>query len=132
MEAIQEIKALLLRFPQWGDHTLTVDEKAPDCGGCQLFPQGLQVLQRRENLLGEVSSRVRQSFILRRVAYAGEEAAAWVLALQNWLFNQPVRDLEQAFGAKLRLWAQEGRVTGLSQPGTGIYEVKIYAEYEKE
>ena len=129
---VNAIKELLLRFPQWGQQSLQVDEKCPQVHTCQLFPQGMTVLERRENLLGEPTFRLRQSFLLRRVACTGEKAAQWVLQLQNWLLTQPVRELEAVFGPQLRLWATAGKVTGLSQPGTGIYEVKIYAEYQKE
>lgn len=132
MEQINAIKNLLKTFPLWGEQPIIVDVKAaaPDC--CTLFPLGLQVLGQKEDVLGNTVSRLRQSFLLRRVACIGEPAADWLLQLQSWLLVQPVSRLEPVFGASLRLWAQGGHLTGGKQPGTGIYEVKIFAEYEKE
>lgn len=132
MEKINAIKALLLQFPQWGDQPLTVDVlgNQPDSTG--LFPLGLQVLSRQEDIRGNVRLHLQESFLLRRGSAVGQPAAAWLLALQHWLLTQPVAHLEPLFGPKLRLWAQQGRLLHAKQPGTGIYEVKIHAQYEKE
>ena len=132
MEQINAIKALLQQFPLWGAQPLSVDMREAAPGKSALFPQGLQVLDRREDVLGNVKCRLRQSFLLRRVACIGETAADWLMQLQNWMLTQPTSDLEPFFGKDLHLWAQGGHLANGKQPGTGIYEVKIYAEYEKE
>lgn len=132
MEQLQKIKDLLLGFPMWGGQPLGVDIRESRPEGCVLLPLGLQVLGRKEDIAGNEIRRLRQSFLLRRAALAGEDAACWLLQLQNWLPQQPVRELEPYFGARLRLWAEAGHLTNSKQPGTGIYEVKIYAQYEEE
>ena len=132
MEQLNALKAHLLRFPLWGEQPLKVDVREGKPEGCILFPLGLQVLARREDVLGNQVLRLRQSFLLQRAAYAGETAASWLLQLQQWLLQQPVEALTPSFGTDLRLWAEAGRMKNAKQPGTGIYEVKIYAEYEKE
>lgn len=132
MEQLERIKALLMQFPQWGAAPLAVDDRVGIPESSVLLPLGLQVLGRRDDIQGNVIYRLRQSFLLRRAAFAGEEAAVWLLELQAWLLQQPVLDLEPCFGPKLRLWAERGHLANAKQPGTGIYEVKIHAEYEKE
>lgn len=132
MEQLQKIKMLLMQFPQWGGQPLGVDIRESKPGSCVLLPQGLRVLDRKEDIRGNAICRLRQSFLLRRAAIAGEDAALWLLQLQNWLLRQPVGDLEPCFGANLRLWAEAGHLTNSKQPGTGIYEVKIHAQYDKE
>lgn len=132
MEQLQAIKDLLLRFPQWGDQPLLVDGRQEKPAGCGLFPLGQQVIARREDVLGNQRLRLRQSYLLRRCAFSGESAAQWLLQLQNWLLCLPAEELTPLFGRRLRLWAEAGRLTNAKQPGTGIYEVKIHMEYEKE
>lgn len=132
MEQLNAVKNLLLQYPLWGGQALQVDLNDGRPEGCILFPQGLRVLDRREDVQGNVTYRLEQSFLLRRVAFAGENAAHWLQQLQNWLLIQPAGALESVFGPKLRLWAELGRLTNAKQPGTGIYEVKIHAQYEKE
>lgn len=132
MEQLNAVKDLLLRYPLWGAQALQVDLNDGRPEGCVLFPQGLRVLSRREDVQGNVTYRLEQSFLLRRVAFAGENAAHWLQQLQNWLLRQDVSGLVPFFGSRLRLWAEQGRLTNAKQPGTGIYEVKIHAQYEKE
>lgn len=132
MEQLQKIKMLLMQFPQWGEQPLAVDIRGGSPGSCTLLPLGVRVLSRKENIQGGQICRLRQSFLLRRVSIAGEDAAGWLIALQKWLPEQPVKALQPDFGAGLRLWAESGHLTGSRQPGTGIYEVKIHAQYEKE
>ena len=132
MEQIDAIKNLLLAFPLWGGQTLTVDVKGAQPDSCALLPLGLQVAQQKEDVLGKRTYKLRQTFLLRRVACIGESAADWLMQLQAWLLTRQVSHLEPVFGSSLRLWAQGGHLAGGKQPGTGIYEVKIFAEYEKE
>lgn len=132
MEQLRKIKDLLMQFPLWGGQPLAVDIRDSKPGWCALLPLGLQVLSRKEDIEGNGICRLRQSFLLRRAAIAGEDAACWLMELQNWLLHQQVQDLEPCFGAGLRLWAEAGRLVNGKQPGTGIYEVKIDAQYDKE
>lgn len=132
MEQINALRDFLLHFPQWGQQALTVDGGQPLPERSSLFPLGQRVLEQREDVLGNRRLRLRQSFLLRRYASPGENAAAWLLWLQQWLVGQPVQPLETAFGRRLRLQAEDGKRTAASQTGTGIYELKIHVEYEKE
>ena len=132
MEQLNKMKDLLMQFPLWGGQPLAVDVRDSRPVGCALLPLGVQVLGRKEDIQGNKTYRLGQSFLLRRAALAGEDAAGWLMELQNWLLGQPVRDLQPCFGAGLRLWAEAGHLANSKQPGTGIYEVKIHAQYNKE
>ena len=132
MEQLQKMKDLLMQFPLWGGQSLAVDIRDSKPGSCVLLPQGLRILDRKEDIRGNAICRLGQSFLLRRTAIAGEDAADWLMQLQNWLLGLSTKDLEPSFGANLRLWAEAGRLVNSKQPGTGIYEVKIHAQYEKE
>lgn len=132
MEQLKALKALLCCFPQWGAQSLSVDARHSCPEGCGLFPLGLQVTSRQEDVLGNVTYRLRQSFLLRRAACAGETAAAWLMELQDWLLRQPTEKLEGCFGKNLRLRPEAGHLVNARQPGTGIYEIKIHVDYEKE
>ena len=132
MEQLNQLKAYLMRFPLWEDQPLEVDNLQATPEGCGLFPVGVQVIRRREDVLGGQVLHLRQSYLLRRNACTGEEAAAWLLQLQNWLLTQSAKGLEPWFGVGIWLWAEGGRLVNTAQPGTGIYEVKIHVEYEKE
>ena len=132
MEQLNAVKDLLLQYPAWGDQPLKIDLSDSRPEGCALLPQGLRVLARREDVLGNVTHRLEQTFLLRRAAYIGETAAAWLQQLQDWMLQQDVSALTPCFGKALRLWAEQGRLTNGKQPGTGIYEMKIHIQYEKE
>lgn len=132
MEQLKALKDYLMQFPQWGSRSLTVDIREGKPESCALFPKGIRVLDRREDVQGHVKLRLRQSFLLRAAAFAGESAASRMMAFQNWLLTQPTQTLEPYFGSGLWLRAEAGQLKNGKQPGTGIYEVMIHAEYEKE
>lgn len=131
MEQINALRALLLTFPLWGQQPLFIDstDASPEC--CGLFPLGLRELERREDVLGGCRQRLRQTFLLRRHGCRGEDAAAWLLQLQQWLMEQ-ADVLQPVFGTQLQLRAEQGKLTSTAQPGTGVYEVQITVEYTKE
>jgi len=131
MEGLDALLGLLRQFPLW-EEALTVEQWHSCPQSSSLQPLGLTVLGCREDLLGHRRWRLRQSYCLRRTAYGGREAADWMAQLQSWLLGRTSEALEAAFAPGLRLWAQQGCAVSDSQPGTGIYEVKIHVEYEKE
>ena len=125
------MKNLLTQFPFWGEQPLLVDEANGKPETCGLFPLGVRVRFCREDVLGNVTLGLRQSFLLRRAAYAGEGSADWLLQLQDWLLRQPTEALSD-FGRVPRLSVENGRLVSSKQPGTGIYELNIHVDYEKE
>lgn len=128
MEQLEIFKNYLMAFPGWGDATLSIDTTASTPGSCGLFPLGTEELSRREDVLGNVTCRLRQTFLLRRVAVRGEDAAAFMAELSRWFYEQPAPNL----GADTRIRGEKGRLSSAGHTGTATYEMKIIAEFERE
>lgn len=117
--------------------TLWVDGAPAVPGTAGLFPEGVQVTERRVNLLGEVRERCRASFTLRLVLpYGGRSAetnAATLLALQRWVLEQSAAGLAPVFGntdtGRERLTAADAKLERAGDEGTGLYAVQLKAEY---
>ena len=129
MEALEKVKGWLVEFPQWDAQALHVDTTAAEPGNCGLFPLGQEVLQTKQDVLGNVTQWLRMTFLLRRVALRQEEAAGWLLSLQDWVRQQSLSGLAPSLGADCRVRAEKGRLVSTAQTGTGIYEVRIVFEY---
>ena len=128
MEQLGILKNYLMAFPEWGDTAITIDTTDPTPGSCGLFPLGTEELSRREDVLGNVKLRLRQTYALRRVALRQEEGAAFMAELAAWIRTQPAPDL----GENTRIRGEKGRLASVSQTGTATYELKIITEFEKE
>ena len=132
MERLEEMKNWLTTFPLWGEVVLTTDVLSAQPGDCGLFPQGLEVLEVREDVLGGQTLRLRQQFLLRRNALRGMDAAAWLLEFQKWVAQQSLLGLCPVLGENQRFRAEKGRLVRTDTVGTGIYEVRLTAEYTNE
>lgn len=128
MEHIKALENLLGEFPVWQGESLQVDDTTPAYASCGLFPRGERELSRREDITGNLTLRMEQSFLLRRVAPRGQEAAAWLLQLQSWLSGKTL----PAFGSNSCVRAQGGRLAKPGAAGGDIYELTITVEYTKE
>lgn len=134
MDILEKLKAWLTTFPQWGEALLQVDNTDTEPVNCGLFPLGVEELSRREDLLGNASVQCRQTFLLRRVAARQEEAAIWLLALQDWIRQQSKAGTAPSFGdvaKKEWIRAEKGRLSSVTQTGTATYEIRIICEYTK-
>lgn len=120
-----------------GVGTLWVDDAPAVPGTAGLFPAGVQVTERRVNLLGEVRLRCRASFTLRLVLpYDGQSTqpnAATLLAFQRWVLEQSAAGLAPVFGntdtARERLTAADAKLERVTDEGTAVYAVQLKAEY---
>jgi hypothetical protein len=130
MEQLEQLKNWLMGFPLWGESPPAVDITGAAPGDCGLFPLGMEVLEHREDVQGNALTRLRQEFLLRRSANRGEDAAAWLLAFQQWA--QENAATAPVFGDRQRLFAQKGRLRNPAQTGLGTYEVTLTIEYVKE
>lgn len=130
MEQLEELTVWLKSFPKWEDTDLAVDTTGAQPGACGLFPVGIEVLECREDVLGNRHSRLRQSFLLRRNAVRGMDAAAWLLAFSRWARQNAAT--APVFGNRQTLRAEKGRLTNATQTGTGFYEIRLTFEYENE
>lgn len=132
MEQLNALWQYLSGFPQWEEPLPRVDTTPEKPDGCGLFPRGVEVLKRQEDVLGNVQLRLRQSYLLRRTALRTVSSAAWLLQLQGWVLAHPPRALESVFGTRLQLRLEKGRLTRSEQSGTAAYEAVVIIEYTKE
>lgn len=132
MSVLEKITPWLQTFPLWQGE-LAVDSLQPVPGSVGLFPQGLQEVSRREDVLGNVETVNRLELMLCRVSDGdGKQAAAWLLALQDWVNGQSAAGLAPRLGdvpAREKILARQGRLSAPAQTGTGRYAVNITAEY---
>lgn len=113
---------------------LYVDYTDARPGNMGLFSGGMEELERKTDILGNVTIRNRCSFTLRRVC-AGQQSneadAQWLLEFQNWIQRQSIQGLAPVFGENTRWRAEKGRLRDASQTGTGVYTVNLTVEYTK-
>lgn len=134
MSVLEKLMSWLQTFPQW-DERVRVDSLESVPGSLGLFPQGVQELGSREDILGNVQVDNRLTVVLYRIT-AGEddrqENARWLLALQDWVQQQSLAGLAPRLGDvphRQRIRAERGRLKAPAQTGTGRYAVTITADY---
>ncbi len=135
---LEKMERWLQTFPLWEEGcSLQMDYTGAEPGSNGLYPQGLEELERHEDVLGNVKARCRYRFKLCRVvnAQAGnKENAQWLLSFQQWAQRQSAMGLAPVFGdePKLeKLWAEKGKLENASQTGTATYAVSMIAEFVK-
>lgn len=125
MEQLEMMRTWLAGFPGLEDTAIDSVGAAP--GSCGLFPLGYQEETVTQDVLGGCTVRCRLTFLLRRVMVRGEDAAAWLLRLQQWA----AQAVPPAFGEECRVVAQKGSMVKASQTGTGTYAVTLTACFTK-
>ena len=128
MEHLQELKNWLGGFGGWQDAEVDSTGTQPEDTG--LFPMGVQVVSNRGDVLGNVTRRLRQTYVLRRVAPRGESAAAWLANFQQWVLENA--HTAPKFGALQTVRAEKGQLQKAAQTGLGIYAVTLTVEFTKE
>ena len=134
------LRDFLAGAPALSDLTLRVEDAGPAPGTGGLWPRGVTVLTRRENLLGGVSLRCRAEFLLRLCLPLppGDDAravrnAGRLLALQSWVAAKSAAHALPAFGNGLpegeTLRAQDGRLETADAGGAARYTIRLLAEY---
>lgn len=103
-----------------------VDRCGLNDGETGLFPLGQEQLSYREDVLGGRVRRVRYSFLLKKTAVPGMDAAAWLLQMQALAAKDPPR-----LGDNQQFWAEKGRLVKNTSTGLGIYELRLIAEREE-
>jgi len=136
MTELEKLRQWLPTFPQWeAGGLLYLDHLDAMPGNTGLYPGGLEVIGRKEDVLGNVTENCRYRFGLYRMTARGEDntaAAQWLLDFQNWVQRQSRLGLAPTFGddpAKETLYAQKGRLKEGSQAGSGVYVVELTAEF---
>lgn len=138
MTALEKMTAWLQTFPLWQEESLSVDYVDALPGNAGLYPEGLEQVSRREDVLGNVTVENRLHFVLYRVT-AGQqdnrENSQWLLELQSWVQQQSAAGLAPSFGDvphRERISAQKGKLKAASQTGTGKYAVNLTVEFTKQ
>lgn len=127
MEELNLVRSWVMGFPKWHGELLTdTVDVAP--GSCGLFPVGKEQLSRREDVLGNVRCRYRDSFLLRRRAVKGEAAAAWVMDFAAWAEGAHL----PALGDGVQVSVEQGKLHAAAPDGTATYQVIVHFTYEKE
>lgn len=133
MSDLEKLKAWLQTYPHWQEQIL-VDVTQAVPGGIGLYPKGLQELSRREDVAGNLVIRFRWSFSLHRIAVCGQDSAQWLMAFQQWVFNQCRQGLAPRFGdvpGQEQIRACEGSLISRKQGGQTGYTVLLTADFSK-
>lgn len=138
MDVLKRLQAWLTTFPKWEEGKLMYLDFTDGVPGNQgLFPQGQEVLQRKEDVLGNISLSCRYHFALYRVAAGQEdqqENARWLMEFQDWVQQQDAMGLAPKFGdvpEKSHIRAEKGRLSGRKQAGSAMYVVMLTADFTK-
>lgn len=138
MDVLKRLQAWLTTFPKWEEGKLMYLDFTDGVPGNQgLFPQGQEVLQRKEDVLGNISLSCRYHFALYRVTAGQEdqqENARWLMEFQDWVQQQDAMGLAPKFGdvpEKSHIRAEKGRLSGRKQAGSAMYVVMLTADFTK-
>ncbi len=137
MQELETLRNWLKTFPQWNSETYYVDYIEGTPGNCGLFPQGMEEVSHREDVLGNLQVQCRTRFRLLHVTERtedGQRAAQWLLDFEKWVQAQSAAGLTPHFGddpAREKMRAEKGKLSGTRQTGSGTYEVILTAEFTK-
>ena len=134
MEQLEILRQWLRSFPGWGNVPVHIDTLPAQSENAGLYPLGVEVLERKRDLLGNVSLRCRQKFDLYRTVSPGEDHAGWLLGLQQWVQQQCALGLAPRFGdvaAAEHIRAEKGKLKEVTAAGTAVYAVTITADFIK-
>ena len=138
MTNLTKLRNWLQNFPGWDDswelHTDYLDAKPGNSG---LYPLGGEEISRREDVLGNVTVQCRYRFYLFRMTQQSDPLAnaQWLLEFQEWVRQQSATGAAPQFGddpKQERLRAEKGKLSEVSQTGTGTYVVTLTAEFIKQ
>ncbi len=137
MEDLEALCRWLKTYPGWESDSFYVDYTDGTPGNSGLFPLGMEEISRKEDVLGNVTVQCRYHFSLRHVAVRqedGGENARWLLQFQQWVQSQCAAGTAPRFGDEPtaeHIRAEKGKLSKISQPGAGVYEVTLIAEFIK-
>lgn len=113
----EEILAWLQKFT---GETVHMDYLPEQPGSWGLFPQGQEQISRQEDVLGNVTTHLRHTYILRRVGLRQTEDQTLMEQLCRWVAAQNEKKLSPA-----PVTAEKARMENARQTGTGVYGVKL-------
>ena len=130
MEELEKWKSWLAGFPGW--QGAQIDDTGPGLG-CGLFPMGVQVLHRQEDVVGNRYVRNRCTCRLKRVSTVAE-GAVWMADLAQWVQQQSENGSIPGLGDVPKtetVSAANGRLEKQDAGGTATYGIDLVCEYTK-
>ena len=141
MTALEKIRDWLGSYPGFdilSAFQVDYTSEVPGCGG--LFPAGLVELNRRRDILGNVTVENQYNFaiyyLLEKVPgddIGAAKNAAWVMDFQEWVQKQSIQGLAPRFGnsaARETLRAENGTLYEVGEAGTALYSVQLSVRFE--
>ena len=139
MDDLEKLRQWVQTFPKWEEgNLLYIDYTGAVPGNTGLYPMGMELVSRQEDITGGITAQCRYRFSLYRVTTGQEDNtqnAAWLMEFQNWVLQQSLQGLAPTFGdvpARERIRAEKGRLKSGSQTGTGVYSVELTTEFVKK
>lgn len=142
MTALEKIKEWLATYPGYnilGGFQVDYTDQIPGNGG--IFPAGLVEVERRSDILGNVTVTNQYNFGLYCVfeKAAGDDTGAtlnadWVMGFQEWAQEQSVLGLAPVFGDRPRaerITAQNGVLYEADGEGTATYMIQLSVQFSK-
>lgn len=130
MTPLEQLRQWLVTFPQWNEGELTVDHTEAQPCNSGLFVQGMEELERKQDITGNIRVRNRCSFSLHRVAGADmQENARWLLQLQQWIQQQSLLGIAPSVGQDQIIRAEKGSLSRTDPGGAAEYKVNITVDF---
>lgn len=137
MDVLDKVRQWVRKFPLWEEgNLLYIDFTDGVPGNVGIFPEGLQVLSRREDVLGRKELRCRYNFCIYRVgdSWCAGDDARWLLRFQDWVLQQSAAGLAPVFGdvpGMETIRAEKGKLRE-KQPGMQAYAVVLTADFVRK
>lgn len=143
MTALEKIRDWIETYPRIAAALgLQVDYYAAKPENSSLAPSGLQVISRKEDILGNIIVENQYNFALYFAfpKSPGDDAGAtknaeWLLDFQNWVQEQSIRRLVPTFGDDPKtetIKAQNGEIIDADPDGIGLYSVLLSINFIKK
>lgn len=142
MTALEKIRTFIKAYPGadiFRQFHVDYTDQIPFNGG--VFPSGLVEIERRKDILGNVTVRNQYNFGLYYVFEkdpgddtGAAENAGWVMDFQEWVQAQSVMGLAPIFGDfpnDEKITAQNGVLYGADKEGTAMYMVQLSVQFIK-
>ena len=143
MNALETIKSWLSTYPGYdilSDFQVDYTDQIPNNGG--VFPSGLVEIERRRDILGNVTATNQYNFGLYYVFVKapGDDTgatinASWLMDFQEWVQEQSINGHTPSFGdvpGQERIIAQNGVLYESDDEGTATYMVQLSVEFIKK
>lgn len=141
MTALEKVRRWIATFPEYSilnEFQVDYTDQVPANGG--IFPNGLVEVDRREDLLGNITVTNQYNFGIYCVfeKSPGDDAGAtvnagWVMSFQEWVQAQSVLGLAPRFGntgGREVVQAQNGALYEADGEGTATYLVQLSVQFK--